>query len=70
MKKLIIDYCQNDCIILHEILTEFKNLVFNKWKINMDKYPTISSLSFAIYRKNYLSEHKIPLTKGPIFDFI
>lgn len=34
------------------------------------KYPTLSSLSFAIYRSNFLENSKIPLINGEIYDFI
>ena len=69
-KDLIIEYCNQDCTILFEILIKFKTLVYSNWKINIEDYPTISSLAFAIYRKHYLPLNLIPITTGKIFDFI
>ena len=69
-KELITTYCNNDCLILFEIITKFKELVWRNWRINIDDYPTFSSLSFAIFRTHYLEENTIPLTSGKVFDFI
>lgn len=39
--------------------------------IDILKYPTLSSLAFAIYRSNfYREDYKIPLIEGDIFNFI
>ena len=69
-KKLLIQYCELDCIVLHQILSQFKDLVYKRWQINIEDYPTISSLAFAIYRQHYLQENTIPITTGEVFDFI
>ena len=69
-KKLLIEYCELDCIVLHQILTQFKYLVYDKWQINIEDYPTISSLAFAIYRQHYLQDNTVPITTGEVFDFI
>nr|YP_010561573.1 hypothetical protein OSR58_mgp17 [Ganoderma flexipes]UYX56944.1 hypothetical protein [Ganoderma flexipes] len=69
-KKMIILYCENDSVILHQILLKFRELVFKNWGINIENYPTISSLAFAIFRKKYLKENMIPITSGKVFDFI
>ena len=49
-KKLIIKYCENDCITLYEILMIKRNLVYKEWSLNIENFPTISSLSYAIFR--------------------
>ena len=69
-KELIIDYCKQDCTVLFDILIKFKKLVYDKWNLNIEDYPTISSLAFAIYRRHYLPENKISITRGKVFDFI
>nr|UKQ56109.1 DNA polymerase family B [Taiwanofungus camphoratus]WRO45216.1 DNA polymerase family B [Taiwanofungus sp. YW-2023a] len=69
-KSKVMIYCENDCISLYQVLTQFKDLVFDKWKVNINKYPTLPSLVFAIYRTHYMQENTIPITKGNIFDFI
>jgi hypothetical protein len=75
-KDKINKYCINDCKSLYEVLIKFllrlrsPNLVYENWKIDIIKYPTAASLSFAIYRTCFLVPDKIPLTKGRIYDFI
>nr|YP_010561574.1 hypothetical protein OSR58_mgp16 [Ganoderma flexipes]UYX56945.1 hypothetical protein [Ganoderma flexipes] len=69
-KKLIIIYCENDCLILHQILIKFRKLVYKNWELNIENYPTISSLSYAIFRKNYLIEDTIPITSGKVFTWL
>jgi hypothetical protein len=44
-----IKYCIQDCISLHQILIKFNQLIFDNFKININKYPTLSSLSFGIF---------------------
>ncbi|OAX31150.1 hypothetical protein K503DRAFT_704144, partial [Rhizopogon vinicolor AM-OR11-026] len=63
-------YCETDCIALYQVLIKFRTLVFDKWSISIDKYPTIPSLAFAIYRSGYMPENTIPLTNGKVFNFI
>lgn len=69
-RKLIIKYCNLDCVILHEILSKFNELIFTNFEININDYPTFSSLSFAIFRKHFLLDFKIPVTTGKVFEFI
>jgi hypothetical protein len=69
-KNKVQKYCELDCISLYYILIKFSNLVFNKWGIDISIYPTISSISFAIFRLNFLRENTIPLTVGKVFNFI
>ena len=49
-----IKYCKIDCISLHQILIKFNQLIFDNFKINIIKYPTLPSLSFAIYRTLFI----------------
>lgn len=37
------------------------------FRINIHKYPTLSSLAFAIYRAHYLKDSKFPLITGNMF---
>jgi len=53
-KEEAIAYCQIDCISLFQILSKFNSLIFNYFKINITKYPTLSSLAFAIFRTHFL----------------
>ena len=49
---------------------KFNNLIFENWSINIHKFPTLPSLTFGIYRSNYLSEGVIPKIGGNMFEDI
>jgi len=66
LKDETIKYCIQDCVSLHQVLTKFNELIFNKYNWNINNYPTLSSLSFGIYRAHYLKDYKIPLIGGQI----
>jgi hypothetical protein len=66
MREETIRYCNIDCISLHQIIIKFNEIVFNLFKLNIHKYPTLSSLAFAIYRSNFLIQDTIPQISGQI----
>jgi hypothetical protein len=49
-------YCLLDCISLYQILTKFNNLIYDNFHLNINDYPTLSSLAFGIFRTNYIKE--------------
>nr|AAC33727.1 B type DNA polymerase [Cyclocybe aegerita] len=61
-----IKYCNLDCISLYEILYKFNTLVFNKFELNINKYPTLPSLSFALFKTKYLKENEVHMLSGSI----
>jgi DNA polymerase type B, organellar and viral len=64
----LIMYCERDSLSLAYIINKFSEIIFDKYKINVHKYPTISSLALAIYLTHYLeSEELIPLISGEIY---
>jgi len=65
-KKEAIKYCQQDSIILFKVLQAFALLIWSKFNLNINDYPTIPSLAFAIFRKNFMSEGSIAILKGKI----
>ena len=69
-RKEAIKYCELDCISLFQILSKFNNLIFNRFKLNIDKYPTLPSLSFAIFRSQYLKKDSIHMLIGDIANYI
>jgi len=70
LKNEAIKYCEVDCVSLHQILTKFNNLIYEKWQLNMNNYPTLPSLSFAIFRSHYLKDNSIVQITGKIYDDI
>lgn len=67
LKDETIKYCIQDCVSLHQVLSRFNELIFDKYNLNINNYPTLSSLSFGIYRAHYLKDFKILLIGGQIF---
>ena len=57
-KDEAIKYCNIDCISLYQILIKFNNLIFNKFSLNINRYPTLPSLSFGIWRTHYIPHDK------------
>jgi DNA polymerase type B, organellar and viral len=41
-------------------------MIFEKFNINIHKYPTLSSLAFAIFRTHYLNKDEVPQLSGRI----
>jgi hypothetical protein len=66
LKNEAIKYCEVDCISLYQIIIKFNDLIFEHFKINIHKYPTISSLAFAIFRTNFLEGNTIPQLSGQV----
>lgn len=58
----ILKYNMSDCVLLYNIINEFQNLIFNLFGLDIHKYPTLSSLAFNIYRKNFMHTENIPIT--------
>src|SRR6266498_3834613 len=69
-KKEAIKYCELDCVSLYQILTKFNILIFNKFKLNITKYPTLPSLVFKLFRTHYLKKDTIHMISGKIDDNI
>ena len=56
LRKETIKYCEQDCLSLYQIIKKFSFLVNDNWNINLHKYPTLPSLTFGIFRINFLKE--------------
>ena len=72
LKKESIKYCLQDCVSLYEVLEKFNEQIFIKFKKNIHGTPTLPSLTFAIFRSNYLKDlnksgYYIPLIEGPMY---
>ena len=65
-KAETIRYYEIDCISLFQVVLKFNELIFGLFNINIHKYPTLSSLAFAIFRSNFLTEDTIPQLSGQV----
>lgn len=70
LKKQIVKYCENDVQGLYEVMRAFTTIIWDRYKINVERYPTLPSLSFAIYRAHYLKNAKIPIITDAPYEFI
>lgn len=67
-KEESIRYCEQDCRTLYQILIKYNELVYSLFSMNIWKYPTLPSLSFACYRASEdIEKYRIPLTIGNVF---
>jgi hypothetical protein len=53
-------YCEIDCIALHQIIVKFHKQIHSLLKIDITKYPTLSSIAFSGYRTNFMKKDQIP----------
>ena len=68
LREKTIKYCNQAIIILYQVISTSQVKVFELFRIDILKYPTLSSLAFAIYRSNFYKEdYKISLIEGDIF---
>ena len=66
LKSEAIKYCEIDCISLYQILVKFNDLIFKLFNKNIHKYPTLSSLAFAIFRTKFMKENSISQLSGTV----
>ena len=65
-----IKYCELDCLVLYKVLEKFPQNIYTLFRMDIFKYPTLSSLAFAIYRSKFLKDYQIPLIHGEMYNFI
>lgn len=61
-----IKYCKLDCETLHQILTVFNELFFNKFQINIHSSLTLPSLSMRTFKTHYMKPNTIYQLLGNI----
>lgn len=70
LKTETIKYCELDCKALWLIMKLFNNLIYNKYKLNIHKFPTLPSLAFGIYKCHFMKDKLIPKISGDIYNFV
>jgi hypothetical protein len=65
-KTEALKYCKLDCLILFEILTQFNELVFNQFTINIDKVLTLPALSMRIFKTHFMPEKTVYQIHGKV----
>lgn len=67
LRSETIKYCELDCRVLWQIIDKFNNLIFDKYSLNIHRFPTLPSLAFGIFRGHYLIEDQIPKINGLMY---
>jgi hypothetical protein len=69
LREESIKYCENDVIVLYNIIKKFSMKIFELFRVDIIKYPTLASLAFGIYRSNfYRKDELIPIITGSMYD--
>ncbi len=67
MRDEVLSYLRSDVVSLWQILDKADNHYFKNYRINITKYPTISSISMGIFRSHFLKDNVLlPRTKGDV----
>lgn len=72
VKKETLTYLEYDLISLFNIIMEFNQIIYEKFKINISRVRTISGLAFLIFTSKYYNESETPIyfTKGKLESYI
>jgi DNA polymerase type B, organellar and viral len=70
LRNELIIYASLDCKILYEILIKFNELIFNRWNLNINNYPTLPSLAMGLFRSKFLNKDQVCVIKGKSFNDI
>ena len=61
LKSINLEYCSKDCISLYQIIKEFKTLIDDKFKVDIQTCPTLTSVAFKIFKANYYDPENTPI---------
>ena len=59
-----IKYCEIDCVSLHQVISHFTELIFNKFKVDVHKVLTLPALAMKIYKTHFMPENTIYQLSG------
>lgn len=69
-KKEILSYLNKDVEILYKIIIKIYKRFSQEFNINIFKNYTLPSISFMVFRQEYLKNYKIYISKGYNYDFL
>jgi DNA polymerase type B, organellar and viral len=58
-KQESIKYCKLDCETLYQVLTNFSELVYSNFNLNIQKVYTLPSLAMKIYKTHFMPDNTI-----------
>lgn len=70
LKRELIKYCEQDVVTLLTVMESFAAEISKKFDLNITRYPTLPSITFAIFRSHYLKDAEMPILTGSIYNDI
>lgn len=70
LEKEIVKYCELDVKVLHQVINKFSMEIFDLYRVDVIKYPTLPSLAFSIYRTRFINKSNIPIILGEMYNDI
>lgn len=71
LKSELVKYCERDVIVLRAIILTFSREINKLYPLNIQKYPTLPSVSYATFRTFFLKDNRlIPILVGNIYNDI
>jgi len=70
LREETLKYCNQDVKSLYLVIKKFSQQIFDLFRISVINSPTLSSLSFTIYRTIFMKDFKIPIITGELYNFI
>lgn len=68
LEREIIKYCELDVKVLHQVISKFSEEIFNAYRVDVIKHPTLPSLAFAIFRTRFMKNENIPILLGELYN--
>jgi DNA polymerase elongation subunit (family B) len=66
----LLSYNLSDCVLLYNVISKFATLIYELFQIDIHKYPTLTSISFAIYLKCFMAKENISITSLDMYNKI
>lgn len=70
LRNEAIKYCEQDTKTLFFIIKKFSKFIFDKFRLDITIFPTLSSLALGIFRKEFLKKSKLPIISGKMYNEI
>ena len=68
LRKETIKYCEQDSVILFNVIEKFGSRIFKEFKVNIYLTPTLPSLAFRIYRTQFMKNNSIPILTNKFYN--
>jgi DNA polymerase type B, organellar and viral len=70
LKNETLKYLESDLLCLYQVISQFSKHIFQLEHLNITKSLSISSLTFKVFKTNYLKDPFLPIIKGMHHDLM